>query len=74
MLLAIRIFAVVLLVALGGIWAWAWVTRAPGEATTPHETLEIGFFEMARLPQPFVPIHEVRVRDAEQRGADVMVR
>jgi ADP-ribose pyrophosphatase YjhB (NUDIX family) len=50
------------------------VTRAPGEATTPHETLEIGFFEMARLPQPFVPIHEVRVRAAEQRGADVMVR
>jgi ADP-ribose pyrophosphatase YjhB (NUDIX family) len=50
------------------------VTRAPGEATTPHETLEIGFFEMARLPQPFVPIHEVRVRDAEQRGADVVVR
>ena len=50
------------------------VTRAHGEATTPHETLEIGFFEMARLPQPFVPIHEVRVRDAEQRGADVMIR
>jgi protein SCO1/2 len=31
MLTAIRTFAVILLVALGGIWAWAWVTRAPGE-------------------------------------------
>jgi ADP-ribose pyrophosphatase YjhB (NUDIX family) len=50
------------------------VARAQGEATTPHETLDMGFFETARLPQPFVPIHEVRVRDAEQPGAAVMVR
>jgi ADP-ribose pyrophosphatase YjhB (NUDIX family) len=50
------------------------VARAHGEATTPHETLEIGFFDMARLPQPFVPIHEVRVRDVEQGDAGVAVR
>ncbi|MBX9702395.1 MAG: SCO family protein [Acetobacteraceae bacterium] len=31
MLLAIRILATVLLVALGSVWAWAWVTRTPEE-------------------------------------------
>ena len=31
MLAAIRIFALVLLLAIGGVWAWAWMTRAPGE-------------------------------------------
>jgi ADP-ribose pyrophosphatase YjhB (NUDIX family) len=50
------------------------VARERGEATTPQETLDVGFFEVARLPQPFVPIHEIRVRDAERGGADVAVR
>jgi len=50
------------------------VAGAPGEATTPHETLDVGFFDMARLPEPFVPIHEIRVRDAERGGAGVAVR
>jgi ADP-ribose pyrophosphatase YjhB (NUDIX family) len=45
-----------------------------GEATTPHETLDVGFFEMGQLPEPFVPIHEIRVRDAERGGSDVAVR
>jgi ADP-ribose pyrophosphatase YjhB (NUDIX family) len=49
------------------------VTGALGEATTPQETLEIGFFDAAALPRPFVPIHEIRVRDAES-GGDVAVR
>jgi protein SCO1/2 len=31
MLRAIRLFAVVLLLMLGGVWAYAWITRAPGE-------------------------------------------
>jgi protein SCO1/2 len=31
MLRAIRLFAILLLLGLGGVWAWAWVTRAPGE-------------------------------------------
>jgi ADP-ribose pyrophosphatase YjhB (NUDIX family) len=44
------------------------LAQARGEATTPHETLEIGFFDAAALPRPFVPIHEIRVRDAEQGG------
>jgi len=45
------------------------VAGAPGRATTPQETLEIGFFDAAALPRPFVPIHEIRVRDAERVGA-----
>lgn len=35
-----------------------------GEPTTPEETLAQGFFPTDELPQPFVPIHEVRVADA----------
>jgi ADP-ribose pyrophosphatase YjhB (NUDIX family) len=50
------------------------IARAQGEATTPHETLDVGFFDTARLPQPFVPIHEIRVQDAERGEAAVAVR
>ena len=42
-----------------------------GELTTPEETLEIGFFDTGALPQPFVPIHEIRVLDAAQDGVSV---
>jgi ADP-ribose pyrophosphatase YjhB (NUDIX family) len=35
-----------------------------GVATTPEETLETGFFSCEGLPEPFVPIHEIRVQDA----------
>ena len=45
-----------------------------GQATTPHETLDVGFFEVAALPQPFVPIHEIRVQDAERGDGTVAVR
>jgi ADP-ribose pyrophosphatase YjhB (NUDIX family) len=34
------------------------------DATTPEETLETGFFVGDELPEPFVPIHEIRVQDA----------
>ncbi len=34
-----------------------------GEMTTPDETLEKGFFATDALPQPFVPIHTIRVED-----------
>ena len=34
---------------------------APG---TPHETLATGYFAPAALPEPFVPIHGIRIRDA----------
>jgi ADP-ribose pyrophosphatase YjhB (NUDIX family) len=37
---------------------------APGEPGTPHETLATGFFAWDRLPEPFVPIHRIRIQDA----------
>ena len=46
----------------------------PGRATTPHETLEVGFFAWDALPAPFVPIHEIRVDDARSGAAAVHVR
>ena len=36
---------------------------APGEATTPDESLEIGFFDPRALPEPLVPIQRVRIED-----------
>jgi ADP-ribose pyrophosphatase YjhB (NUDIX family) len=50
------------------------VAGREGVATTPHETLDVGFFDVARLPEPFVPIHEIRVQDAERGGSGVAVR
>lgn len=44
----------------------------PGEPTTPEETLDQGFFRTDALPEPFVPIHEIRVADA-LRGVDGVV-
>ncbi len=35
-----------------------------GEATTPEETLEQGYFRPDALPDPFVPIHSIRLEDA----------
>ncbi|MBY0400390.1 NUDIX domain-containing protein [Myxococcota bacterium] len=34
-----------------------------GQATTPDETLEIGFFDPRRLPEPLVPIQRIRIED-----------
>ncbi|MBK7947348.1 MAG: NUDIX domain-containing protein [Deltaproteobacteria bacterium] len=34
-----------------------------GTATTPDETLEIGFFDPRRLPEPLVPIQRIRIED-----------
>ena len=36
-----------------------------GALETPEETLDLGFFPNDELPQPFVPIHEIRVSDAQ---------
>lgn len=36
---------------------------AAGRATTPEETLEIGFFDPRRLPEPLVPIQRIRIED-----------
>ena len=46
---------------------------APGPLGTPEESLEVGFFAHDALPEPFVPVHHVRVRDALERAA-VQVR
>jgi ADP-ribose pyrophosphatase YjhB (NUDIX family) len=45
-----------------------------GTASTPHETLATGYFGANALPQPFVPIHEVRIRDALTGAAGAAVR
>ncbi len=45
-----------------------------GEPTTPEETLETGYFSADGLPEPFVPIHGVRVDDALATGTAVAVR
>ena len=46
----------------------------PGKPTTPEETLELGFFPHDALPQPFVPIHEIRLTDAMQGGEAAAIR
>jgi ADP-ribose pyrophosphatase YjhB (NUDIX family) len=45
-----------------------------GELETPDETLELGFFGTDALPQPFVPIHAIRVSDAAVERGDARVR
>src|SRR5688572_18333110 len=49
------------------------VAGAQRALETPDETLEWGFFAVDALPQPFVPIHAIRVNDAGAQG-DVRVR
>ena len=44
------------------------------ELGTPGETLALGFFAIDALPQPFVPIHAIRVSDAAQRRDETRVR
>ena len=44
------------------------VAGAQRELGTPDETLESGFFAVDALPQPFVPIHAIRVSDAARGG------
>ena len=46
----------------------------PGEPTTPEETLAQGFFATNALPEPFVPIHEIRVADALRRVEGAALR
>lgn len=51
----------------------AYTVGDPGAVGTPEETLDVGFFPVDALPEPFVPIHHVRIRDAID-GASVHVR
>jgi ADP-ribose pyrophosphatase YjhB (NUDIX family) len=45
-----------------------------GAPTTPHETLELGYFPPEALPSPFVPIHTIRIEDAVGGGVLPSVR
>lgn len=45
-----------------------------GAPTTPEETLEIGFFGGDALPEPFVPIHTVRVEDGLGDRSEAAIR
>jgi ADP-ribose pyrophosphatase YjhB (NUDIX family) len=45
-----------------------------GAPTTPEETLATGFFRLEALPQPFVPIQEIRIADAVARELGARVR
>jgi ADP-ribose pyrophosphatase YjhB (NUDIX family) len=45
-----------------------------GEPTTPEETLEVDFFPCDALPEPFVPIHGIRIADALEQPRAVRVR
>ncbi len=45
-----------------------------GEPTTPEETLEVDFFPCDALPEPFVPIHGIRIADALEEPRTVRVR
>jgi ADP-ribose pyrophosphatase YjhB (NUDIX family) len=46
----------------------------PGAPQTPQETLAVAFFAWDALPEPFVPIHRVRIEDAFRGDAAVAVR
>jgi len=45
-----------------------------GVPTTPEETLEAGFFSQDALPEPLVPIHDVRIADAVAEEREAAVR
>lgn len=45
-----------------------------GEPTTPEETLATGTFPADALPEPRVPIHDVRIADALDAGREVRIR
>ncbi len=45
-----------------------------GAPTTPEETLEMGFYAADALPEPFVPIHWIRVEDGLAGRAEASIR
>lgn len=47
---------------------------AEGEPTTPEETLQVAYFAPDALPEPFVPIHQIRLADAVAGAAEARVR
>jgi ADP-ribose pyrophosphatase YjhB (NUDIX family) len=45
-----------------------------GRATTPEETLAQGFFSVDDLPEPFVPIHRIRLEDGLAGRKETLIR
>ncbi|MCA9604150.1 MAG: NUDIX domain-containing protein [Spirochaetaceae bacterium] len=45
-----------------------------GAASTPEESLETGFFAADALPEPFVPIHRIRVEDGLAGRGEAAIR
>ena len=45
-----------------------------GSPTTPEETLNAGFFAPDAFPEPFVPIHMIRIEDAASQEPAARVR
>ncbi len=45
-----------------------------GSPTTPEETLNAGFFAPDAFPEPFVPIHRIRIEDAAAQEPAARVR
>ncbi|WP_439595118.1 SCO family protein [Falsiroseomonas sp.] len=52
MLIAIRVFALILILLLGGVWTAAWLGRAPGEGVADAFLRRIGSFVGAEMPAP----------------------
>ncbi len=50
------------------------LARRSGDLGTPGEVLGIGFFAWNALPEPFVPIHRIRVEDCFAGDGAVRVR
>ena len=50
------------------------VAVGSGTMSTPEETLETGYFSCDGLPEPFVPIHTVRLNDALNGGEATRIR
>ena len=45
-----------------------------GPPSTPHETLDLGFFAVDALPEPFVPIHTIRIEDSVSQEPGARIR
>jgi protein SCO1/2 len=52
MLRTIRLLALLLVVLLGGVWAYAWVTRAPGEGLAEAFAARLGLIFGGQMPVP----------------------
>jgi cytochrome oxidase Cu insertion factor (SCO1/SenC/PrrC family) len=52
MLRTIRLLALILVALLGGVWAYAWVTRAPGEGLGEAFAARLGLIFGGQMPVP----------------------